>query len=242
MKTKFLIVFLLSYTCMFAQAPSSYFGDAGVPQGFNDAIFAQASVIDLSPIYRDLEKQRQFYSEDQWKNLIQKKYLTIGYSPCFVDDYKTLGYLKYNIADDQMEFLKNDQTLYLRKELGKKIRFTNLKSTYKVYELDGKLEYFLVQKEAKNSLLVKQVVKFIKPKEKKTGYDGYKPANFLRVKDKYYLALDNKKLVQIPRKKKKFHAIFGDKSSNVQAYMKENKLGYKSLSDLEKVIEYYNTL
>ncbi len=204
--------------------------------------FNQVAVLDLSPIYKGLEKQRQFYTEEQWKALMQKKYLTPAYSPCYIDDFKNLGYLKYNLADDQMEFLKDNETLYLKKELGRTIKFTTLKTTYKVFELNGRLDYFVVQKEGKNSLLIKQVVKFIKPKEPNTSYDEYKPANFMRVKDQYFLALDNKDLVKIPRKKKKFYPIFGDKANQIKSFVKTNKLSYKSLGDLEKIVTYFNTL
>lgn len=198
--------------------------------------------LDLSPIQKDLEKQRQYYTEEQWKKILDQKYLTVAYSPCYVDDFKSLGFFKYNMADDQMEFLKNGKTFFLKKELGRTVRFTILKVTYKIFEHKGRLDYYLVQKDGKNSLLVKQVMKYIKPKEPKTNYDVYKPASFKRFSDEYYIALENKKLIKITRKKKDFFKIFGENSNEVQSFMKKNKLNHKSIEDLEKIVTYYNSL
>lgn len=206
------------------------------------SVMNQSAVLDLSPYQRSLEMQKQYYTDEQWEALLQKKYLTVGYSPCYVDDFKTIGYFKYNMADDQMEFLKDDQTYYLKKEPGRIVKFTTLKNTYKVYEYNGRLDYFLLQKEGKNPLLVKQIVKYIKPKEPKTSYDEYKPANFLRIKDQYFIAFDDKNLVKLPTNKKKFYEVFGDKSSKVKSFMKKNKLNHKSLGDLEKIVAHYNSL
>lgn len=211
--------------------------------GANEAILNQGVVLDLSPIQKDLERQRQFYTPDQWKILMQKKYLTVAYSPCYVDQFKTLGYLRYNMADDQMEFLKDDKTFFLKKEPGRTVKFNKpLGVTYKVFEYNGRLDYFVLQKEGKNSLLVKQVMKYIKPQEPKTSYDSYKPASFKRMSDEYFLALANKDLVKMPRKKKDFFKVFGDQENAIKSYVKKEKLSHKKLGDLEKIVTYFNTL
>lgn len=218
------------------------FGQGMIDRGGFEGVFNQSAVLDISPIAKNLEKQREFYTEEQWKILMQKKYLTISYNPCYVDDYKALGYVRYNLADDQMEFLKDNQIYYLKKELGKTIRFTTLNTTYKIYEFNGRLDYYLVINEGKSSLLVKQQIKFVEPKEPKTSYDEYKPADFMRVKDEFYFTINNKDLVKIPRKKKAFFALFNEKSDDIETFANKNKLSYKSLDDLEKIVAYFNTL
>jgi hypothetical protein len=62
------------------------------------------------------------------------------------------------------------------------------------------------------------------------------------MKDEYYLALNNKALVKLPKSKKGFMKAFGDKSSKINSYMKENKLGYKKEKDVAKIVSYYNSL
>ena len=170
-----------------------------------------------------------------------KKYLTQDYKPAFIDDFKQRAYLRYNIYEDQMEFVKDNNIYYLKKDLDRIVRFAD-NTKYAVKELDGETHFFLVHQDGKNQLLAYQTIRFIEAKEPKTGYDVRKPADFKRRKDELYLALDGKNLVSIPRKKKSFFATFGDKSSDIKMYIKKNKLGYKRVKDLKKVLAYYNTL
>ena len=170
-----------------------------------------------------------------------KKYLTQDYKPAFVDNFTERAFLRYNIYEDQMEFVKDDNIFYLKKDLGRKVRFID-NTKYTVLELDGEAHFFLVHVEGKNMLLAKQTVRFVEAREPETGYDIRKPADFKRRKDELYLAVEGKGLISIPRKKKAFYAIFGDKASDIKSYIKKNKLGYKRVSDLKKVITYYNTL
>ena len=38
-----------------------------------------------------------------------KKYLSQDYKPAYVDDFKQRAFLRYNIHEDQMEFVKDDK-------------------------------------------------------------------------------------------------------------------------------------
>ena len=176
-------------------------------------------------------------------NLQKKKYLFYSYNEAAVDDYDTKAFVRYNIFDDEMEFVKDESIYYLAKEIGRKIRFINTNSIYKVFEFKGELHFFKVHVEGKNSLIAKQKVRYIEEKVAKSGYDRAKPANYKRLKDELYLVIDNKKMVKLSKKsKKEFFKSFGDKSSEIQKYAKKNKLGRKSIEDLKKIVTYYNTL
>lgn len=50
------------------------------------------------------------------------------------------------------------------------------------------------------------------------------------------------KLTKIKTDKKSILALFGDKSSEVEAYIKKNKLGTKEDLDLIRIFDYYNNL
>ena len=140
-----------------------------------------------------------------------------------------------------MENVKDDNIYYLKKDIGRLVRFSD-NTKYTVKELNGDAQFFLVHQDGKNILLAKQTVRFIEAKEPETGYDARKPADYKRRKDELYLAKEGKELVSIPRKKKVFYGIFGDKASDIKSYVKKNKLGYKKAKDLKKIIAYYNTL
>jgi len=178
---------------------------------------------------------------EELKKIQYKKYVTQDYKPAFVDDFKEKAFLRYNIFDDQMEFVKDDNIYYLKKEAGRKIRFTD-NTLYEVYPSNGKPQFFLVHRDGKNALLAKQVVKFIEAKQATSGYDSNKPADYKRRKDELYLVLDGKGLVKLPSKKKDFFKLFGSNSGAVKDYMKKNKLGTKKVKDLKKVVQFLNEL
>lgn len=170
-----------------------------------------------------------------------KKYHSQDYKPAFVDDFKQKAFLRYNIFEDQMEFIKDDNVYYLKKEQGRKVRFIN-NTLYKVYASNGKPQFFLVHADGKNSLLAKQVVKFIEAKKATSGYGSDKPADYKRRRDELYLVMDGKGLVKVPSKKKDFYKVFGSNASSVKDYMKKNKLGTKKVQDLKKVVQFLNGL
>jgi hypothetical protein len=171
-----------------------------------------------------------------------KKYLTKDYKPAHVDDFDQKAFLRYNIHEDQMEFVKGDNIYYLKKDVGRKVRFDNNQS-YIVYNFEGEPHFFLSHVEGKNKLVARQIVKFVEERKAETAYDRDKPADYKRKKDELYIQLDGQEeFTKVPRKKKDFYAMFGSKTSDVKAYMKKNKLGYKNVEDLKQVITFYNTL
>jgi len=217
----------------------SVYGQTG-HTGSYEGIFNAAAVLDMSPIGRNFEDKA--YSEEEKKKILEKQYLTSAYNPALIDEFTTVAYLRYNLYNDQMEFVKNEEIYYLKKEKGRKVNFTSLGNTYKVYELYGDLEFFLVQVDGKNSLLVKQESRFIEPRKATSSYAQDKKADFKRRKDVYYLAIDNGNLVKLSTKKKEFASAFKGKEKEVKAFVKKNKLNPKKLGDIEKAVEYYNKL
>ena len=175
------------------------------------------------------------------KAIEHKKYVSKDYKPAYVDDFQQRAFLRYNIYEDQMEFVKDNNIYYLQKDLDRVVKFSD-NTKYTVKELDGDAQFFLVHQDGKNMLLAKQTVRFVEAQEAETGYDARKPADYKRRKDELFLARNGKELELIPRKKKTFYGIFGDKSSDIKSFVKKNKLGYKKAKDLKKIIAYYNTL
>lgn len=177
---------------------------------------------------------------DELKKIQHKKYVTQDYKPAYVDDFKQKAFLRYNIFDDEMEFMKGDNTYYLKKEVGRKVTFDN-NTSYEVFELNGDLNFFLVHQKGKNSLLAKQIVKFYEGREASSGYDKAKPADFKRKSDVLYILINGNNLVQVPSKKKDFYTVFGSNATAIKNYMKENKLSFKKTEDLKKVVGYLNS-
>ena len=175
--------------------------------------------------------------------LEKKKYLNYTYDLASVDNYDTKAYVRYNIFNDEMEFVKDESIYYLAKEVGRQVTFINTKDVYRIYDLNGDLHFFKIYVSGKNSLIAKHNIRYVDAKVAVTGYDRDKPANYKRLKDDIYLALGDKKLVDLSSMKKKdFFKVFGDKEAQMKKYAKENKLGSKDIDDLEKLVAYFNTL
>lgn len=171
----------------------------------------------------------------------KKKYLVYAYELASVDDYDTKAYVRYNIYEDQMEFVREKSIYYLTKEAGRKVLFKESNFSYKTFDYKGKLHFFRVHLEGKNSLIARQVVKYIEAKVAKSGYDKAREADFKRKKDEFYISFD-KSVVKVPSRKKEFYSLFGNNSNTMKTYMKENKLSHKKVDDLKKIVTYSNTL
>lgn len=178
---------------------------------------------------------------DDLKAIQHKKYISQDYKASYVDDFKERAFLRYNMFEDQMEFVKDGNIYYLAKDVGRTVRFAD-NNTYKVYDLNGDKGFFLVHQEGKNSLVAKQSVRFVEAKKAQSNYEADKSADYKRRKDVLYFVLEEKGLIRVPSKKKDFYSVFGSDASKVKSHMKKNKLGYKKDKDLKQIISFVNSL
>jgi len=198
-----------------------------------------------SPVANDFAFRLTTVDKSEYKESVElrkKKYLTFSYELAFVDDYDTKSRVRYNIYEDEIEFIKDNSIYYLVKEVGRRIRFVETKELYRVFKLDEEPNFFKVHVEDKHSLLAKQRVRYIEPRKALSGYDRAKPANYRRMKDELYLALENRNLIKLSRDKKEFLEVFGNKSETMNTFMRQNKLNFRKIEDLKKIIQYFNIL
>ena len=176
------------------------------------------------------------------KKINYKKYHSLDFKKASADNIKGDVFFRYNMYKDEMEFMKADQIYYMRKKLGSTINFKNDNVVYKIFNSNNKLNYFNILVDGKCSLLVKEVVEFTEAKAAKSSYVRAKPAKFTREDDEYFISLDGKNTVEIPRKKNDFFDLFKEDSKKIKDYVKENRLSHKDKNDLKKIVIYYNTL
>ena len=175
--------------------------------------------------------------------ILKKKYLTFSYELVTIDDSDVQGHLRYNIYEDEMEFIRENSLYYLAKEKGRKVHFDDLKATYKLLSYADKLQYFKVLVNGNYSLLAKHRVRYFEARSAESGYDTAKPAKYKRLKDELYLALGYGKIVKLSgMKKNDFLAVFSNRSTEISTFMKSNKLSHKRSEGLKKIVGYYNTL
>ena len=171
-----------------------------------------------------------------------KKYLTADYRPTRVNKENKVHFLRFNIFENEMEFIKDNERFYLDKNTNTHISFTNDNENYKIFKLNNKPHYFKIILEGENSILLNQIVAFKEGKKAKSSYDKATPPNFIRKKDEILIAFSNKNLMIVPKNKKKFYSLFGENSNKIKKYVKDNKLKFKKLKDLKEIIIFYNSL
>ena len=181
-------------------------------------------------------------NSEEFKKIAHKMYSTTKYLPAQVDGVKGEVYLRYNIYKDEMEFLRNEELLNLRKVEDKKITFKLSKKEYQILELNGNLKYFRTHNKGKNVLVSRKIVEYQKAKPAASSYQNAKPANFKRKSDEIFINFEGKGLVKVSKKKKKFYTIFGKNASKIKDFVKKNKLNIKEISDLKKIVEHYNSI
>ncbi|WP_431132365.1 hypothetical protein [Psychroserpens mesophilus] len=104
--------------------------------------------------------------------------------------------------------------------------------------------YFVHANDAhsKHQLLIKESIKFVDRKPAKTSYDKGKPAEFIRLDDRYFIAIGDNPAVEFPKKKKDLSNIFPDKYDDIIDFMKENKIKTSREEDLIELVNYINLL
>lgn len=179
-------------------------------------------------------------SESEIQKVKLKKYLTDGFKPVIVNGEKSTFFIRYNIYEDQMEFVKDEQVYYLGKAPKNRVKFRTMNKTYICLNWNGDPHYFeLILEADKIGLVAKQTVKFIEPKKATTSYGVDKPADFKRSKDVYYFT-KNGELYKTPSKKKDFINFFENQSDKVKKYMKKEKLSHRDSKDIVKILNFIN--
>jgi len=227
---------LLIYTFSFAQDVHT------VPNNWLGLFFHTPEF--LGGPYDNLEVAKGTYSymDSEKVKILEKQYLTSEYLDAKVDDFTTKAKLRYNLYNDQMEFIKDDSIYYLKKEEGRTVRFVDSNDIYKVYKVYGNLEFLKVDVSGDYSLLVKQSKSFVTPKQRRINYGYHIDATFKRNRDVFFIKLPNSKVLEIPTKKSEFLDLFKNRTKEIESYIKKNKVNLKKEEDLKELIIHLNSL
>lgn len=181
------------------------------------------------------------------KELVGSIYINDNFLPAKLSDSQNNYLIRYDAYQDEMEVEKDGNSYHLSKNLNYTINFEGINKTYQVYNYLGKKEtvpgFFVVLYSGDNiSLLIKEKIKFYEEVKAKTGYDKYKPPTLKRVDDEIYIGYKNSSAKELPSKKNDILSLFASKANEMESYVNENKLGFKSEEDLIKIFSYYHTL
>lgn len=192
------------------------------------------------------------------KNTYGRNNLTlndINGSPYLDDEYKAGTVLtddgtlykdipmRYNCYDDVLEFTKDGSSYeLLPKTKIKRAEFGGQVFTYKDMDSnEGSDKSFMqILAEGKATLFARFRVNFIEAEEAK-GFADAKPPRFENLSETYYVSINNAPAKKI-NSNKNLLEVLGDKKKEVESYVSKQKISYKKVDDMKKIIAYYNSL
>jgi len=202
----------------------------------------------------------QFVHQQDYKPLMTKDYTNIEGSPYLYDDWiagtvklangvtnKEPIMLKYNLLDDEvyfkdkageaMAFVVPVQEFTLNPTQIDATLARRYRNGYKGIDGIKPAAYFEVLSDGKVQL-IKKIVKVIF--ETQNIGSAAKTRSFID-KTKYYLVIDGN-ATAVKNDKKSLLATLSDKETQLEAYIKTNKVDFKKDADLAKLVTYYNSL
>ncbi len=178
------------------------------------------------------------------------KYIQDDFNKATISIYSGYKFnVKYNAYDDEMEVQGKDNTSFAlnKNEKNAEVTFLDNKITYGLFDYtnsDGQKVPGYFQKLTVGetvALLKKEKIMFIEEKMSKTGYDAYRPPQFKRLNDQFFIKLKEGPIaVELPKNKKNIASLFPAKKDEILKFIKENKIKTNKEEDLIKLTNYIN--
>ena len=156
-------------------------------------------------------------------------------------------FLRYNIYNDIIEIKNENQSVELLRSPNLSATFNNLDYHFEEYLNDDTEEsinkgYFvLLQNGKKYKLFLKNIKRYNDPVQAETAYNKSYPASFSDF-EAFYMKEDDKRLVQIKKKKKQFLSQIPGMSDEIEKFIKSNKTDLDSEEDLIELFTYMDSL
>jgi len=155
--------------------------------------------------------------------------------------------LRYDIFGDQIH-LKNGDEIYgiIHPEKIALIVVDTTKFLYSAYLNSPALRstkaesYFILKTDGKCKLLIRKNIRIQDAEPPKLLQDA-QPAKFIHTNDSYYLKVENETAILI-RSKQDILFVLADQKTAVNQYISSNKFNVKKITDLIRIVDYYNSL
>ena len=152
--------------------------------------------------------------------------------------------LRYNIYKDYMEFKKDSRTYVL--DPNKKIQKITIGSDVFIvgdfsYRSQKKVGYLMLLDSGKASLMMKHIVSYREPQPPKPIETEGKPARYSELPDIFYFRIGNGEIKEIESLRKMVEE-FPDKQSELNEFIKNEKISVRKKDEMIKLIRYYNSL
>lgn len=209
--------------------------------GFHFYLSAQLFVLDLPPGYNKVE------STIMEKGLDGSPWLFDAWLPgtIKVTNGKTINGLKYryNVYRNQMYFQLNDEIYKISTpDSIDQLVLGGKKFVYQSYNplVPGKKCFLEVAVDGIAKLYINYYPEVLPPNYNKALGSG--SVNETIIIKKSFLIENGDLLTQLDKKGKQFAVAFSDKKAEITAFIKQERISCKERSDVEKVVNYYNSL
>lgn len=186
--------------------------------------------------------------DNKKKNILGTPYDVDKYMPAKISGVNETAMVRYNAYSDNIEVEVEDKSYTLpKKDEYNQITFigTNTTISLKSYtDSKGINTYsylYEIANNTKSKVFLKKQVILTPEKEPISSYDSYVPAKYNKAIDEYYFEI-NDQIKFMPKSKKDLIAMFPNKKSEIQAYLKQNKVSFKDESDIIKLAEFLGSL
>lgn len=154
--------------------------------------------------------------------------------------------VRYNAQKDEMEFIKDGRNFHLYKSDSLEVKLFNTSYKYLQYESNksvknGYLVVLLERGKEKHSLYKKETITLVPKSLPKSSYDQATNAYYRKETDKFYITVSDK-IVAMPKKKKELLTLVPNNSSEIESYLKENKVAFDNEKNLIDLVKFMNTL
>ncbi|AXT20068.1 hypothetical protein D7030_02810 [Flavobacteriaceae bacterium AU392] len=209
------------------------------------AIFCISFGFSQRPIFVDLSAQAEpLFSNKLYHPpvaAIGTPYVNEEFSFAKINNSKELYLVRYNAHQDVMEVKKGENTeiIVLDNEKNYVISMNGKEYITTAFDNGERGIAHIVWEDTDHALFQKENVKFSPATKAKTSYEASTKAKYSEITNSYYVDFGNGSLVQVPKKKKKFYALFSDNTKNVQQFVKKEKLKIDNKEDLIKILNFY---
>lgn len=186
--------------------------------------------------------------ENKKKNIAGTPFEDEKYMPARISGVNEVAMIRYNAYADQIEVEVEGATYNLpKKDEYNEIVFVGSNKTISLKSYSdskGVNTYgylYEIASGKKSKVYLKKIVILTPEKEPISSYDSYVPAKYNSGNDEYYFEL-NGQIKFMPKGKKDLIALFPNKKSEIQSFLKQNKISFKEESDIIKLSEFLGSL
>lgn len=156
--------------------------------------------------------------------------------------------MRYNAEKDEMEFSQDGKRYHLYKSDSLEVRIAYIPYKYLTYETNKGINYGFLQvlidrekgKEP-HSLYKKQTITLVAARPPKSSYDQATKAHYRREDDRFFITV-GERIVSMPKKKKELLNLLPAKTTEIEGYLKANKVDFEDEKNLIDLVKFLNTL